>query len=106
MTKLFLCINPVTRTDVIEIRSQTPREAALKAATRNITMIHLVEMKTGKLHKFNGRKVDLLDDEHNTFTQSHNITGKPVVQKIAYRNMRKEFSRCQLDDVCAQFLDM
>ena len=90
----------------MEINSSTPREAALKAATRNITSIYLVELDNGKLHVFDGGKHELREEEHTEFTRKRNITSKPVVNKIAYRNMKKKIHKTNLEEVFSEFMNM
>ena len=84
--------------------SNTPREAALKAATRDAKVICLVEPDNGKLHLFRGDKVPLSRAEQNGFTEQRGITSKPVVTKMAYTNLKQSVQRSDLNtDVAAKF---
>ena len=81
----FSLVDAETGTCGGEYLSQTPRGAALKAATKGKTGIFfLVEVDNGNLHAFKGSLRALLDNEHTPFTRSHNIVHKPSVLKIAY----------------------
>ena len=83
--------------------SNTPREAALKAASRDTVFICLAEPDTGKLHVFRGEKVPLSDSEQNEFTRQRGITAKPIVTKMAYHNSKQTFQRSDLPVVVAKF---
>ena len=71
--------------ETTEFNSNTAREAALKAATRNETMIVLLE--ADKLHIFEGVKRLLKEEEMNEFTKNKNINSKPVVRKLGYQKL-------------------
>ena len=86
--------------------SKTPRDAALKAATRGESRICLVEPDSGKLHIFRGDRVALSDHARSAFTDQRNIVSKPKVSKIAYRNTRTSFERADLDAILEQVRDM
>jgi hypothetical protein len=75
----------VTNDEVIELNSKTPREAALKAASRNFSDILLVEQT--KIHIFQGNKRELKKEEQNSFTQTKNIQSKPIAKKMAYKRL-------------------
>lgn len=87
----------------MEILSSTPREAALKAATRDISRICLVETLSGKMHIFLGQKIPLMETEINAFTRKHNITAKPVVRKIGYNNLKTGITASDLPNLVAEF---
>lgn len=106
MNKLFWNIDPFNGEIFMELYSRTPRDAALKAATRNCTMIHLVEVCNGKLHIFRGEKQQLEEKEHTSFTKSRNITAKPIVSKLSYRNLNREIKRTEIETICSEFKDM
>lgn len=89
-----------------EFLSNTAREAALKAATREAGTICLVESQNGKLHVFKGTRVPLAEDEQNSYTRARNISSKPQVSKIAYRNMKMSYHRNRLEDACREFANM
>ena len=65
---------------LLEFISKTPREAALKAASRNISLIILVDKN--KLHLFRGSRKPLEEHEHTEFTTAKNIRSKPNVVKL------------------------
>ena len=71
-------------------QSKTPRAAALKAATQSgNARIVLVEEVTGKVHVFQGEKVELREEERNSYTARNNITTKPAVQKLCYVSLEE-----------------
>ncbi len=83
--------------------SGTPREAALKAATRDEKYICLVEADTGKLHVFGGEKIPLSEREQNEFTQRRGITSKPIVTKMAYKNLKRKMDRADISVIVDEF---
>ena len=87
----------------MDLQSSTPREAALKAATRERSLICLVEFATGKLHVFRGEKVPLVSREINEFTRGKNITSKPVVSKLGYLNLQKNLTRSDMSEIVDEF---
>ncbi len=91
---------------VKEFTSNTAREAALKAATRDVNMICLVEVSNGKLHVFRGSRIPLSDAEQNNYTRSRNISSKPHVSKLGYRNLKKTCTRQTIDEICREFVNM
>ena len=78
---MFYFINPQNKTLIAELYSNTPREAALKAASYGVCSLLLI-VEVGKIHVFNGTKRLLRDCEQNEFTRSKNIHSKPNVDKI------------------------
>lgn len=90
----------------MEVHSSTPREAALKAATRDMHHIYIVDTASGKLHVFHGSKVQLRETEENEFTRKRNITAKPVVRKIGYLNLKTSLTRTDLPDVARELRRM
>ena len=108
MNKRFWVLN-IAEEDVsvdMEIYSPTPRDAALKAATRNMHRICLVDPASGKLHVFSGQKIELKETEENDFTRKRNITAKPVVNKIGYQNLKTVLTRSDMQAVAAEFRRM
>ena len=85
--KVFYIIPNNEKEQLVELNSKTPREAALKAATRKIDMIYLVEHEGCKLHVFRGEKKELSEEEQNEFTRSNKIFTKPVATKMAYKRL-------------------
>lgn len=77
----FYFINPDDGTLCAELHSKTPREAALKAATYDVCKTLLI-VEVGKLHIFEGKKIDLPEEKQNEFTRARNITSKPYVKKM------------------------
>ena len=69
-----------------EYLSKCPRGAALKVATKmkQLGRINLYDVDTGGLHIFEGGTRPLEESERTAFTQSHNITHKPIVRKLLY----------------------
>ena len=90
----------------MDFHSRSPRDAALKAATRGQTTICLIEAGSGKLHIFKGNRVALSGQEENEFTRTRNINSKPTVRKMAYRNLNRPVEKSELDAVCAELRDM
>lgn len=101
--KSFWQINLQSGEIGMTIASSTPREAALKAATREEKYICLVEPDTGKLHVFCGEKIPLTEKEQNDFTQKRGITSKPVVNKMAYKNLKSQIGRSDIRYVISEF---
>ena len=87
----------------MELYSTTPREAALKAATRDIRVIWLVDPQTGKMHIFEGYRRPLMDHEHTDFTRRRNIAAKPIVTKMAYKNLNSPLTRGDVPRIVAEF---
>ena len=99
MSRAFWLIDTNDRNIVTEFHSKTPRDAALKAATREEESICLAEAG-GKLHVFRGEKVPLTAAEENTFTRSRNIVAKPRVRKMAYYNLGRPISKQEVGFLC------
>ena len=99
--KTFWLVNPESNAIIIEFHSKSPRDAALKAATRNEQQIHLVDAASGKIHIFRGGRVPLQESEENEFTRSRKIYAKPQVSKMAYRNLGHSVRKSDLEQVCA-----
>ena len=57
MSKAFWLLNTETSEIDMRLQSNTPREAALKAATRQKTDICLIEASMGKVHLFKGERI-------------------------------------------------
>ncbi len=66
-----------------EFHSKTAREAALKAASREESLIILIEEQG--FHVFKGSKKLLDESKQNDFTKSKNIHYKPQVTKMGYK---------------------
>jgi hypothetical protein len=81
------CIHAVLSAD-------SPRAAALIAATRHHRDICLVDPRGGKVHQFLGQRVPL--GQRDAYAERRNITEKPVVRKIAYKKVRADLTE---DDV-------
>lgn len=103
MSKRFWVIDPESEDVAIELNSSNPRDAALKAATRDIQEICLVELDSGKLHLFRGSKIPLEGREINDFTRKNNISSKPKVGKLGYLNLQKKMSRSDMPLITAEF---
>ena len=103
MVKRFWLIDLDNEELSMEIMSSNPRDAALKAATREVAQICLVETENGKLHLFHGSKVPLEPRETNEFTRKNNITSKPIVGKLGYVNMQKKMSRSDMPTILVEF---
>ena len=89
--KLFWVLDIHTGEIEFNLESDTPRSAALKAATRDKTDICLVEPGTGKVHFFSGSQIPLAEHEKTDFTTKRGIVTKPVVRKIGYKSMSTHF---------------
>ena len=100
--RVFWSVEPTDETIIMEFHSKSPRDAALKAATRGQTMICLVDPTTGKLHMFRGERVPITEKETTAFTQTRNITTKPCVSKMNYRNTGRTLKKSDLSEICAQ----
>jgi hypothetical protein len=93
----FSLVDPESGSFEGEYLSQTPRGAALKATTKGKTGIfYLVEVDNGNLHAFKGSLRTLSENEHTSFTRSHNIVHKPSVSKIAYERGSGDLSTYNL----------
>lgn len=86
-----------------KVWSQTPHGAALKAAARGRRQICLADTSMAKVHIFLGETVPLQPKEESRYTRVRNIVSKPVVSKVAYRNMSShagpdflDAARCEL----------
>ena len=104
--KTFWMVDPREGSLLLEFHSKTPRDAALKAATRDHQEICLVDGASGKLHIFRGAKVPLAEHELTEFTRTRQIHAKPAVAKIAYRNMGRPLSKAELPTAYAVMRDM
>lgn len=91
---------------VAQWQSKTARDAALKAANRDVELICLVDVDMGKLHAFRGHRRKLEDCELTEYTRRRGITHKPTVEKLAYHNCRRAITRADVDDVARLFLDV
>jgi len=104
--KTFWAIDPHEKMIKFELHSSTPRDAALKMATRDEDMIYIVEPDFGKFHVFRGERRPLSETEQNDFTRRRNIVCKPSVSKLGYRNMRKPVKRGDIDEIAGCFLSI
>lgn len=104
--RLYWLLDPDTESVVSELRSYSPRDAAMKAATRHERRICLVEVTTGKLHAFKGERVPLAPHEENAFTRRMNLSSKPCVTKLAYRNTGQPMTRHTLGLACEAFREL
>ena len=73
----------------MEIVSNSPHDAALKAATRAATLICLADIERGNLYVFRGAR-----------------RPKPVVAKLAYCSTRGPIDRGDVAAVSARFREM
>jgi hypothetical protein len=106
ISRLDWLVDPDTESVVSELRSYSPRDAAMKAATRHEKRICLVEVATGKLHVFRGERVPLAPQEENSFTRRMNLTSKPCVSKLAYRNTGQPMTRHTVSLACESFREL
>lgn len=86
---------------VSELISKTPRDAALKVTTEDLNRIYIVEGledKT-KVHIFNGVKEKLSANKQNQFTLSKNINFKSKVAKIGTICIPKLFCLRQAENL-------
>jgi len=83
--------------ETTDFNSNTAREAALKAATRNETMILLLE--DDKMHIFEGVKRLLKEKEMNEFTKKKNINSKPLVRKLGYQKLDRKIDFKKGEDI-------
>lgn len=104
--KRFWCIRPENDEITMEFFSKTPRDAALKAATRDEARICLVDVDAGKLHVFVGERRPLNESQTNAFTQRKNITSRPFVAKMAYRNLNQACERKDVERLAQEFREM
>ena len=96
----YWLIDTVNRKCTANFESKTPREAALKAASRpSNDLIVLVDSSLGKIHVFNGEVRPLFDDEKNSFTEKRNIQSKPVVTKLAYSAIGRPVNPKSMEDM-------
>lgn len=103
MSKQFWVIDLDSDELTMELRSSNPRDAALKAATRDVRTICLVETANGKLHLFRGDKIPLTARETNEFTRKNNITSKPTVGKLGYVNLQRILTRKDMPLIMEEF---
>jgi len=90
--------------NTIDFNSKTPREAALKAASRDIKFIVIIE--DDKMHLFSGAKCMLTEKQMNDFTSKNNIQSKPKVHKLGYKRLSRvvdvkkdfDFIQSELDE--------
>jgi len=101
MSKAFWLLNTETSQIDTTLQSNTPREAALKAASRHKTNICLVEASAGKVHLFQGSRVPLDEREMSEFTAKNNITAKPHVTKVGYKKIAANFNEADLQELSA-----
>jgi len=69
-------------------RGRAPRQAALKAATRGITEIRLRERGTKKIHKYQGRRIQVKKPKTAPKWMPKKIW-KPIVKKLGIENLEK-----------------
>ena len=69
-------------------RGRAPRQAALKAATRGITEIRLRERGTKKIHKYQGRRIQVNKPKTAPKWMPKKIW-KPIVKKLGIENLEK-----------------
>ena len=82
---------------VIEFNSRTPREAALKAASRDESQIILVN--ESKLHIFRGSKKLIAENGHTEFTLKNKIKFKPFVDKMYYTDLKRQVDIKRKSDI-------
>tara|TARA_B110000008_G_scaffold276313_1_gene315362 strand:+ start:818 stop:1192 length:375 start_codon:yes stop_codon:yes gene_type:complete len=82
---------------VTEFNSRTPREAALKGASRDKSQIVLIEEKL-KLHIFEGNRRELSEEEQNEFTKANNIKSKPSVRKMCSTRFKNQLDVKKKED--------
>ena len=104
--KRFWAINVLEGKIAMEVASKTPREAALKVASRDESLICLADSDTGKLHVFRGERVPLTETEKTDFTRRRNIQVKPVVSKMAYKNLSVPLHRADTSRMVDEFRTM
>ena len=104
--RTFWQIDVEKRAIVAEYTSSTPREAALKAATRDFATVCLVDTGAGKLHVFSAQKKRLDPSEENAYTRRRNISHKPIVTKLAYHSCKRAITKNDIDSVSELFLDI
>lgn len=89
-----------------ELAAASPRDAALRLASRGEQIAWLVEPTTGKLHIFKCERVEVEDSQRNEYMRRRNLSYRPVVSKRAYRNLRRPVERQELATVECEFADM
>lgn len=100
----FFLIHPTSGELKSELSSRTPREAALKAVTANVSNTILL-VETGKLHIFEGEKIPIDEAKQNDFTKSKGILTKPSVRKLTLEhidtniNPKQENGRKQIIEI-------
>ena len=104
--RTYWAVAPDDGSLLMEIAASTPRDAALKAATRGVTEICLADAAGGKLHVFSGLRHPLSGSEITEYTQSRSITHRPVVAKMAYRNLGVSLGRADIPALSEHFKDM
>lgn len=82
---------------VIEFNSRTPRDAALKAASRDECQIILVN--ENKLHIFRGFKKPITEKQQTEFTIKNKIKFKPFVEKMYYTDMKMQVDVKKKSDI-------
>ena len=105
MSKAFWLLNVDTGSVESTLSSNTPREAALKAATRNVKQICLVEASVGKVHFFEGERVPLSENEVSDYTEQRNIQSKPIVKKTGYKKVASKISTSEIGDLAQMLRD-
>ena len=105
MSKAFWLLNPETGQVDMELQSNTPREAALKVATRQKTNICLVEASMGKVHLFKGDRIPLNEKDISEYTERRNISAKPIVKKVGYKKIAARFTQADLEQLAEVIRD-
>lgn len=83
--------------EFVEFHSKTARDAALKAASRDETLIVLLE--NDKFYIYKGAKRSLSEQECTEFTRQNKIFHKPIAKKMHYGKFERVVDVKKEDDV-------
>lgn len=93
--RAFLLLSP----EIIEFHSRNAREAALKAASKEVETIVMLDNLKSKLHIFHGGKRPLAENEMNEFTRTNQMYSKPFAQKMAAYSLERQIDMKRDTDV-------
>lgn len=82
---------------VTEFQSKTPRDAALKAASKGQECIILCH--ENKVYIFQGLLRSLTESENNEFTKSKSIQHRPVVKRLGYTKLERNVDPRKASDL-------
>ena len=97
-TRTFILL-PLTESEKEErnvFTSKTPRDAAMKAASKGKEHIVIIDVENQKMHIFKGEKTEL--KKETEYTKKYNITCQSNVTKMAYGKLDRHVSITNEED--------